>query len=153
MAGHLKFDSNYQPISIPFPSRTRMGCCYLTTNSSTTCKIQLISLHAHWFLRISADGNSTCSTSHNDMRRHLIISTTTSPSAGRTTSTSDFGTLSTASPATMSTVYQSVPNPYLTAVTNDIPNVVRSYWKISNHSFDNNFLLDFQSLCFNRYVH
>ncbi len=56
------------------------------------------------------------------MRRHLIISTTTSPSTRRTTSsTSDFGT---ASPATMSTIYQSVPNPYLTAVANDIPNVV-----------------------------
>jgi len=59
------------------------------------------------------------------MRRHLIISTTTSPSARRaTSSTSDFGTISTASPATMSTIYQSIPNPYLTAVANDIPNVV-----------------------------
>jgi hypothetical protein len=73
---------------------------------------------------IKSDGNSTCSTSHNDMRRHLIISTTTSPSDGRAASSSDFGTISTASPATMSTVYQSVVNPYLTAVTNDTPNVV-----------------------------
>jgi hypothetical protein len=60
------------------------------------------------------------------MRRHLIISTTTSPSGDRATSTSDFGTISTASPTTMSTMYQSIPNPYLTAVTNDIPTVVRS---------------------------
>ncbi len=59
------------------------------------------------------------------MRRHLIISTTTSPSVRRgTSSTSDFGTISTASPVTMSTIYQSVPNPYLTAVANDTPNVV-----------------------------
>lgn len=58
------------------------------------------------------------------MRRHLIISTTTSPNGGRATSTSDFGTISTASPTTMSTIYQSVPNPYLAAVTNDTPNVV-----------------------------
>jgi hypothetical protein len=59
------------------------------------------------------------------MRRHLIISTTTSPSTRRATSSnSDFGTISTASPTTMSTIYQSVPNPYLTAVANDIPNVV-----------------------------
>ncbi len=55
------------------------------------------------------------------MRRHLIISTTTSPSGERAISTSDFGT---ASPATMSTIYQSVPNPYLAAVANDIPKVV-----------------------------
>jgi hypothetical protein len=60
------------------------------------------------------------------MRRHLIISTTTLPSGGRATSTSDFGTISTTSPATMSSIYQSIPNPYLTAVTNDLPNVVRS---------------------------
>lgn len=80
------------------------------------------------FFKIKADGNSsTCSTSNNDMRRHLIISTTTSPSTGRATSTnSDFGTISTASPTTMSTIYQSIPNPYLTAVANDTPNVVRS---------------------------
>ena len=77
------------------------------------------------------------------MRRHLIISTTTSPSAGRATSTSDFGTLSTASPATMSTVYQSVPNPYLTAVANDIPNVVRSISKTFQSIIRLNFLLDF----------
>jgi hypothetical protein len=101
-----------------------MGCCYLTTNGSTTCKFNL---HRRSFFDqnfIAADGNSTCSTSHNDMRRHLIISTTTSPCGERATSSSDFGTISTASPTTMSTTYQSLPNPYLTAVANDIPNVV-----------------------------
>ncbi|CAF1648624.1 unnamed protein product, partial [Adineta ricciae] len=107
MSTHLKFDSGYQPISVPFPTRVGMNCCYTTACDSTIC----------------SDGNSTCSTSHNDMRRHLIISTTTSPSAGRATSGSDFGTISTASPATMSTVYQSVVNPYLAAVKNDLPNV------------------------------
>jgi len=59
------------------------------------------------------------------MRRHLIISTTTSPSSERATSSSDFGTISTSSPKTLSTIYQSVVNPYLTAVANDAPNVVR----------------------------
>ncbi|UJR26817.1 hypothetical protein I4U23_008130 [Adineta vaga] len=107
MSNHLKFDTNYQPISIQFPTRVGMTCCYAPACDSTVC----------------SDGNSTCSTSHNDIRRHLIISTTTSPSAGRATSGSDFGTISTASPATMSTVYQSVVNPYLAAVKNDIPNV------------------------------
>jgi hypothetical protein len=57
------------------------------------------------------------------MHRHLIISTT-SPSGGRATSTSDFGTISTTSPVTMSTMYQTIGNPYLTAVANDTPNVV-----------------------------
>lgn len=61
------------------------------------------------------------------MRRHLIISTTTSPSTGRAmSSNSDFGTISTTSPTTMSTIYQSMPNPYLTAVANDTPTVVCS---------------------------
>lgn len=106
MNKHLKFDSNYQPITYRFPSKSRMACCYLTSNGSTT-----------------SDGHSTCSISHNDMRRHLIISTTTSPSTDRATSSSDFGTISTASPTTVSTIYQSVINPYLTAVANDAPNV------------------------------
>ena len=64
------------------------------------------------------------------MHRHLIISTITSPSSKRATSASDFGTISTASPATMSTVYQSVVNPYLTAVTSDTLNVVSFILKI-----------------------
>jgi hypothetical protein len=58
------------------------------------------------------------------MRRHLIVSTTASPSGGIPTSGSDFGTISTSSPTTMSTLYQGVVNPYLTAVKNDPPNVV-----------------------------
>lgn len=69
------------------------------------------------------------------MRRHLIISTTTSPSAGRATSGSDFGTISTASPATMSTAYQSVVNPYLAAVKNDLPNVVSYQFRTLRNRF------------------
>ncbi|CAF3035602.1 unnamed protein product [Rotaria socialis] len=106
MTAHLKFDSSYQPISIKFPAKSRINCCYIHSNDNTPL-----------------DGNSTCSTSNNDMRRHLIISTGTSPKCDRATSGSDFGTISTASPATMSTVYQSVLNPYLTAVTQDALNV------------------------------
>ncbi|CAF3613319.1 unnamed protein product [Rotaria sordida] len=102
MTAHLKFDSSYQPISIKFPVKSRMQCCYTTTSDST-----------------NSESNSTCSISHNDIRRQLIISTATSPSGGTGTSASDFGTISTASPTTMSTAYQSVVNPYLTAVTQD----------------------------------
>ncbi|CAF3869605.1 unnamed protein product [Rotaria sp. Silwood2] len=106
MTAHLKFDSSYQPISMKFPPKSRIHCCYTTTCDSS-----------------NSESNSTCSISHNDIRRQLIISTTTSPSGGTTTSASDFGTISTASPATMSTVYQSVVNPYLTAVTQETLNV------------------------------
>ncbi|CAF3407810.1 unnamed protein product [Rotaria sp. Silwood1] len=106
MTAHLKFESSYQPISMKFPPKSRIRCCYTTTSDST-----------------NSESNSTCSISHNDIRRQLIISTTTSPSGGTATSASDFGTISTASPATMSTVYQSVVNPYLTAVTQDTLNV------------------------------
>ena len=65
--------------------------------------------------------------SNNDIRHHLIVSTSTSmtsPSASRGTNSSEFGTISTASPTTISTVYQSVINPYLTAVSKDSSNLV-----------------------------
>ncbi|CAF3828535.1 unnamed protein product [Rotaria magnacalcarata] len=105
MTAHLKFDSSYQPISIKFPAKSQINCCYIHSNDSTPY------------------GNSTCSTSNNDMRRHLIVSTGTSPKCDRATSSSDSGTSNTASPATMSTVYQSGLNPYLTAITQDALNV------------------------------
>ncbi|CAF0885828.1 unnamed protein product [Adineta steineri] len=117
MTTHLKFQTNYQPISLKFPSRAGMNCCYTTVCDST----------------MGSDGNSTCSTSHNDMRRHLIISTATSP---RAISGSDFGTSSTASPATMSTIYQSIVNPYLTAVKNDSVNVTPNpYASIDTYAY------------------
>jgi hypothetical protein len=78
-----------------------------------------------------ADGQSTCSTSNNDIRHHLIVSTSTSatsPSIGRGTASSDFGTISTASPITVSTIYQSAINPYLTAISKESTNVVRIHF-------------------------
>ena len=101
-----------------------------------------------------ADGNSTCSISNNDIRHHLLISTatgTTSPSTSRDANGSDFGTISTASPATMSTLYQSVVNPYLTAVSDATTNVVRLSHLVSTNSIVP-LLLDIQSLCVHRHV-
>lgn len=108
-----------------------------------------------FFLQILADEHSTCSTSNNDIRHHLIISTatsSTSPSGSRGTNGSDFGTLSTASPTTMSTVYQSVINPYLTAISDESPNVVRCFFFIFETDASIS-ALDIESLCFYRYVH
>lgn len=131
MSDHLKFDSSYQPISIKFPTRSGMNCCYIAPCDGATCKFEFFVKFIYLFLcqLIEADGNSTCSISHNDMRRHLIVSTA-SPSSGIPTSGSDFGTISTASPTTMSTVYQGIINPYLTAVKNDPPNVVSLFLRI-----------------------
>lgn len=109
MTNHMKFESNYQPIAMKFPFKSRIKCCYVPTSSSSTTY-----------------DHSSCSISNNDIRHHLIVSTntsTTSPSTSRGTNGSEFGTISSASPATVSTVYQSVINPYLTAVSQDSPNV------------------------------
>ena len=109
---------------------------------------------ARLLLRMLADGNSTCSMSNNDIRHHLLISTatgTTSPSTSRDANGSDFGTISTASPATMSTVYQSVINPYLTAVSDVTTNVVCLTHPASAHFILSPFL-DIESLCIHRHV-
>jgi hypothetical protein len=76
------------------------------------------------FFRISSfylDGNSTCSILNNNIRHHLIISTTNSL---RSNNSSGF------SPRTISTIYQSDANPYLVAVSNDVTNVVSFKYEI-----------------------
>lgn len=70
--------------------------------------------------------NSSCrsSMSNNDIDHRLIISTSDS---SRSTNHSDF------SPRTLSTIYQSNTDPYLTAIPNDMSNVVSVLFSFPFH--------------------